>query len=210
LIVPPSADRADHELGEAARTAGPNHHQVGRPRRLDQRLGRETNDGPHRHRGRLGAAELAEGLGRQLLSGLALAFQVRCVPRERDRVSRPPAHRDRVDRQDGDRCVPGRPFVEGPFQRAGGVGRSVDADRDTRHLLPPSNRAATESSPELTSYLCPTAPAGPGTFGACSGAFHPESRQTADPAIPAIQDPAVISGYPWCVRADARNRDTGP
>src|SRR6516225_5655931 len=138
-----AADRTDHQLGEAARAARSDHHQVGRPRRLDQRFRRETDDGPHRHRGRLGVAELAEGLGRQLLGGLAFALQVRCVPRERDRVARPPAHRDRVNRQDGDRCVPGRPFAEGPFQRTGGVGRSVDADRDTRHLLPPSNRAAT-------------------------------------------------------------------
>src|SRR5215831_5604139 len=35
---------------------------------------------------------------------------------------------------------------------------------------------------------------GPGTFGACSGAFHPESRRLADPAIPGHQDPAVIPG----------------
>src|SRR5215472_13003084 len=105
-----AADRADHELGEAARTARPDHHEVGRPRRLDQLFRRETNDGPHRHRGRLGVAEMAEGLGRQLLSGLALALQVVCVPRERDRVARPPAHRDRVNREDGDRCVPGRPL----------------------------------------------------------------------------------------------------
>src|SRR5215469_4912381 len=184
-----AADRADHEPGEAARTAGPNHHQVGRPRRIDQLFRRETNDGPHRHRGRLGVAELAEGLGRQLLSGLALALQVRCVPRECDRVARPPTHRDRVNCQDGDRCVPGRPFVEGPFQRTGGVGRSVDADRDTRHLLPPSNRAATMSSPELTFYCCPIAPAGPGTFGAWSGAFHPGSRQMAAAAIPRHSGP---------------------
>src|SRR5262249_48755762 len=104
-----------------------------------------------------------------------------------------------------------RPLVEGPFQRAGGVGRSVDADRNSRHLLPPSNRAATVSSPELTCYVCPSVPAGPRTFGVCSGAFHPDPPPGGGPGNAGpFRPPAVIIGCPWCARADTRNRDAGP
>src|SRR5262249_20961239 len=109
----------------------------------------------HRHRGRLGITELADGLDRHLLGGLACLLLIGGVLRQGDRGTGPGVHRDRVNRQDGDRGVPDCRLVDGPFQRAGGVGRSIDANRDTRHLLPPSSRAARPGGLELFFYFIP-------------------------------------------------------
>src|SRR5262252_3884929 len=150
-----AADRADQQPGEAARAPGPDDQQVGGAGRLDQLLSRKAGNGAHRHRGRLGLTELAGRLQRQFLRVLLRLLQVGLVLREQDGAAGPAAGRNRVDGDDGDRSVPERRLLHGPFQRVCGVGRSVDADGDTRHLLPPSAEAAAPGSPNSASTLVP-------------------------------------------------------
>src|SRR5215469_3360415 len=134
------ADRARHELDEPPGTARSDDHQVRSARGLDQFLGRKAADRPHRHRSGPRLTELAGHLEGHFLSALAFLLQVFGILRENNWIAGPPALRDEVDGKDGKRSVADRCLIGGPFQRADGVVRSVDADCDTRHLLPPLTR----------------------------------------------------------------------